>query len=438
MKKKLNELFDQATPRELDGFSDALNAPALSDETLASIKNKVYTKTKLNPEPKRVQKPRTPRMIWLRVGALAACLCLIVTGIFGGVGLLKDHFSDATAPITQHTPDLPLDNYPPDEVDYANMSMVEYMELHPDFLSYRYIPWEEGYAFAHLEILEAKRGYRYIGNLNKDGTYDYDLYPVSKYTVMLLKCRVIEDVWDIFEPGTEINLYIEGYEESLVYSGWDSMLVKLKPNNGDIVYDNAAGEKFYSEASLPELSGFGCFPIKDGKVQVKQIKSYQSNLNWYEYVPCDFSLIESIIAEDMDAETALENMRIVKERYQTGEYNYLSAELVSKMTYGEYCRVIEGTWTEEDRANFGPTFAIEYARLPPLFSVDLSLSDGTTFEFCTRMELSESLVERLMKEIVVNTEAICTDENGKLDAEKCIEMIKRSEVEYSFRAFLER
>ena len=215
-------------------------APLPKKETIMAACEDAFESKNTKKTERIFSKPVFVKRRVLRVVALAACLCLIVTGVFGGVGLLKDRFSDATTPITQHTPDLSLDNYPPDEVDYANMSMVEYMELHPDFLSYRYMPWEEGYAFAHLEILEAKRGYRYIGNLNKDGTYDYDLYPASKYTVMLLKCRVIEDAWDIFEPGTEINLYIEGYEESLVYSGWDSMLVKLKPNNGDIVYDNAS------------------------------------------------------------------------------------------------------------------------------------------------------------------------------------------------------
>jgi hypothetical protein len=191
------------------------------------------------------------------------------------------------------------------------MSMVEYMELHPDFMSYRYIPWYEGHSFAHLEILEANRGYRYIASQNKDGSYGYDLYPSSTYTVMLLKCRVIDDAWGVLEPGTEINLFVKNYREGNIYSEFDSILTALKPEKGLTIYDNVAGEEFYSEASSPSLSGFGCFQIEDGKVRLEKIKSYQRSLTWQNYVPCDFSLIESIVAEDMDVETALENMRIV-------------------------------------------------------------------------------------------------------------------------------
>ena len=424
MKKNLNELFDRATPQEMEQFSDALNAPALSNEALASVKNKVYAKTKLNRE------RRSVKVQWLRVGALAACLCLLVTGIFGGVGLLKNQFGDA-APVTQSAPDLPLDHYPNGEVDYANMSMVEYMELFPDFLSYRYMPWHEGYAFAHLEILEVKNGYRYEYNNN----------------CYVVKCRVISDAWNVLEEGSELNFVTDEWD---FFRSVSSVLLRL-PVRGTFSCVNADGEKIKAMLFEINLEYLGCFPVEDGKIQLNKIetylKEYNKKLNYVsnsiisydpDYVYCTFEDVASLVGEGMAVETAVENLHNVYEKYQTGEYNYLSADLVSTMTYGEYCRVLEGTWTEEDRANFGPTFALEYIHLPPLFSIELSLSDGTTFEFCTRMELPESLVERLMKEKVVELEAVCTDENGKLDAEKCIEMIKELEIEYGFRAFLER
>ena len=47
MKKKLNEIFDEAKPQELDQFSDELMAPELPDEVLASLKGKVYAKTNI-------------------------------------------------------------------------------------------------------------------------------------------------------------------------------------------------------------------------------------------------------------------------------------------------------------------------------------------------------------------------------------------------------
>ena len=45
MKKKLNEIFDEAKPQELDQFSDELMAHELSEEVLASVNGKVYSKT---------------------------------------------------------------------------------------------------------------------------------------------------------------------------------------------------------------------------------------------------------------------------------------------------------------------------------------------------------------------------------------------------------
>lgn len=425
MKKKLNELFDQATPRELDGFSDALNAPALSDETLASIKNKVYTKTKLNPEPKRVQKPRTPRMIWLRVGALAACLCLIVTGVFGGVGLLKDRFSDATAPITQHTPDLPLDNYPPNEVDYANMSMVEYMELFPDFLSYRYMPWHEGYAFAYLEILEVKNGYRYEYNNN----------------CYVVKCRVVADAWNVLEEGSDLNLVCT-YKEAEFFETVSSVLLRF-PVLDTFVCTSKDGDSVRGMLFDVGLEYLGCFPVEDGKVKLDIMEAYLKannlKLNYEgnsgissdpDYVYCTFDDVASIVANEMTVEAAIANLRNVYEKYQTGEYNHLSVALVSQMNYGEYCRVIEGTLTDEDIDKFGFRLAIEYASMPPLVFTELSLSDGTKFEFCTRAEISEKWMKKLVEVDIPSIELAHTDENGKLNAEACVEEIKKREFGY--------
>ena len=73
MKKRLDEIFDGIRPEELDQFTDALNAPALSPDSLSAVKDKVYgkigTKTKKS----------TPA--WIRFGAIAACLPLIIGAI---------------------------------------------------------------------------------------------------------------------------------------------------------------------------------------------------------------------------------------------------------------------------------------------------------------------------------------------------------------------
>ena len=97
MKNKLNEIFDEAKPQELDQFSNELTAPALPDEVLASVKSKVFAKTNLKKENKNT------KSVWLRIGAVAACLALIL-GAMIVVPMLRDdspdiepYFPDGTA-----------------------------------------------------------------------------------------------------------------------------------------------------------------------------------------------------------------------------------------------------------------------------------------------------------------------------------------------------
>ena len=436
MKKNLNELFDRATPQEMEQFSDALNAPALSNEALASVKNKVYAKTKLNRE------RRSVKVQWLRVGALAACLCLLVTGIFGGVGLLKNQFGDATAPMTQHAPDLPLDHYPNGEVDYANMSMVEYMELFPDFLSYHCLEWKEGYSFAHLEVLSVERGYRWLGGLNTDGTYDYELYPSSYYGNMRLICRVIDDAWGILEPGTEINLFVEDPAEQDLLDDLDSFLLKMEVGKF-YIYDNVSGEEFYSDGSWGGVETYNCYPVVDGKIRLEDLKRYlklqkQNNPSYFKNldIEADLSKVATIVGEGCDVETSMEKLRIIGEKYQSQEYHRVNLDLVSKMTYGEYCRMMEGTLTKEDFKKLGTMeLALAYAALPGLVTREFSLSDGTKFEICTRIEIPDSYLPELLAEIE-NTEKLYTNEEGILDSQACIEAIQAASWSHSLKAIL--
>ena len=98
MKKKLNEIFDEAKPQEIDQFSDELNAPELPDEVLASVKGKVYAKTKLKKENK------TSKSVWLRFGAIAACFLLIVSVILAVPMLREDDPGVIPGPGTTDNP----------------------------------------------------------------------------------------------------------------------------------------------------------------------------------------------------------------------------------------------------------------------------------------------------------------------------------------------
>lgn len=75
MKKTLNNIFDEANASEIDNLVKQNTVPEVSADTFSSIKNKVYAKTNLKREKK------TTKSVWLRFGALTACLALIVSAI---------------------------------------------------------------------------------------------------------------------------------------------------------------------------------------------------------------------------------------------------------------------------------------------------------------------------------------------------------------------
>ena len=91
MKKNLRELFDKATPAELDASADDLDAIDLPPDVLASVKNKVYAKTNIKRKP--------ARSVWLRLGAIAACFAVIV----GAVLALPMMWEDGNSTTTEST-----------------------------------------------------------------------------------------------------------------------------------------------------------------------------------------------------------------------------------------------------------------------------------------------------------------------------------------------
>lgn len=91
MKKKLDEILDKAAPGELDRFSGELGEPKLPPEVLSSVKNKVFAKTGLE------NTRKTPRAVWLRLTAAAACFCLVVAAVVALPRMLADG-ADTTYP----------------------------------------------------------------------------------------------------------------------------------------------------------------------------------------------------------------------------------------------------------------------------------------------------------------------------------------------------
>ena len=393
----------------------------------------------------------------LQYAAMAACLCLLITGVFGGLGLWRQgqtgpEVPAITSPSTQKGPDLPIGSYPPEQVDYENMSMVEYMELHPDFLSYKYIPWEENFAFAHLEILWVEDGCMRVGVTNPDGTYrEYSESSSMRKEHRRVHCRVIEDAWGMLEAGSEIDLFLTpNHREQNFVKSIDSFLLRMEvlvAGSSHIYrYENEEGVQEDQDVDVPVIEQLGFFPVIDGKIELEGLESHLAERGkelCFEdlgHMPhnqnrCEFSCVSAIVADGMEVETALKNLSVVYEKYQTGEYNNINISLVSKMNYSEYCRMVEGKSTIEDFKKF-PELALEYAQLPGLFSREIVLSDGTICEFWTRVELTESTWEELMKH-VAKLEKMFTDESGVLDAEACIQGIKKNEWFFCYLTILE-
>lgn len=87
MKKSLNDIFDEASAKDLDvlGISET-DMPLPEGASLDRIKSRVFVKTGLSAPKKRPAKPR-----WQSLVALAASVCLVVGGAFGGVWFYKQN-----------------------------------------------------------------------------------------------------------------------------------------------------------------------------------------------------------------------------------------------------------------------------------------------------------------------------------------------------------
>lgn len=85
MKKTLSNIFDEANANELEKLVSQNAASDVSADTLSSIKNKVYAKTGITKA--KTKKPIAFR--WQFYVAVAACLLLIVGGIFGAPSIME-------------------------------------------------------------------------------------------------------------------------------------------------------------------------------------------------------------------------------------------------------------------------------------------------------------------------------------------------------------
>ena len=158
MKKKLEKIFDEATPNELEQFSDALGAAEASDEELAAIKSKVYARLEIK------KKKRAPAKVWLRAGMVAACVAVVWIGIFTFVTALR-------LPKLRISETLPLSSAPQrfygsEDSLSANQEMyikgpsvvAEFVDVLPDVYT-MYQDWDqEEFILLHMKTIKLLRG----------------------------------------------------------------------------------------------------------------------------------------------------------------------------------------------------------------------------------------------------------------------------------------
>lgn len=85
MKKTLNNIFDEANASELEKLVSQNAASDVSADTLSFIKNKVYAKTGIT----QTKTKKSFAFRWQSYVAVAACLLLLVGGIFGVPSIIK-------------------------------------------------------------------------------------------------------------------------------------------------------------------------------------------------------------------------------------------------------------------------------------------------------------------------------------------------------------
>lgn len=274
MKKKLNEIFDEAKPQELDIFSDELNAPKIPDDVLASIKGKVYAKTKL--------KKNNNKNLWLRFGAIAACFIAVVAA----TALIIPMFnSEAPAPIIGTEP------------DYEGAIHRDYKGVIGESELAIVFPWE--YKLTHEKF--------YKVTYNENNYYARRAINESLLGEIIGTCRA--EGADIYTNKT----YNETFNVRKIKGVSEEKLIAVEMDNGYYVY-------FNDEAKCPATFGelLDAYNLSKTLSLVKFSVNEGYNEKGYYQITND-GYIWQVLSECRDAELYAEN-----NKWNRGDRNYLS------------------------------------------------------------------------------------------------------------------
>ncbi|MBQ8399450.1 MAG: hypothetical protein IJX08_05705 [Clostridia bacterium] len=122
MKKTLYDVFDEATPSELDLLSEQMEAAELQHEMLASVKSKVYAKTQPvhvhNKKGRIIAMKKNSTRIYKCLLASAVCLAMVL-GCFAG------YYAFLKQPSPAHSDPVP----PPTTAPAENQAVVTTVTL---------------------------------------------------------------------------------------------------------------------------------------------------------------------------------------------------------------------------------------------------------------------------------------------------------------------
>lgn len=371
MKKKFRDIFDSATPDELDIISYKLDSEELDEVALKSIKGKVFAKTNL-------ERSSGSKKKWLWSVAVAAVLCFAV-GLAAIVHNTPTTLKLEPIPAVMTVGDrltgrqeisfLDSNLKEAGEYDYCLISPgfyigsvieAEIIEVYPDLYSYgsghdSIFSSENTLHVAKVKVLES---------FNTEGLpeeifisyphYDADIFDGYERFIMSLEQVGVENYLLINETQGRIDYFSNMFESHCVDMGYGSFIA-FNNNKVDTSFWEKANymDRYFPNGTPPmegvlDEPGWYVYPatrtstLKEVKANVrKQIKAKNKNFPNSRYDHCDYMTSDDIFV----SEEAIK----IRDYVKPGKNNVFSYTLTvdSDGIKAVYTRLINGFETDE-------------------------------------------------------------------------------------------
>lgn len=205
--KRFKDIFDRATPEDFEMISYNLNAEALGEDQLDSIKEKFFAKTKI----KRKNKKKKIRYWTIAVAAclcVAVCLGIVIPTVQKG-DPIPSTMTVGEKLIGKHTASLHYENVKEDSID--DNVYVDYILASPEFRLSTVI---------EAEVVEV------YPDLYRDGTMGTIWSTDNDDTCHVAKVKVLDSIRGSGFPD-EIFISYQYYGTD-IFDGYDSFLMSLR------------------------------------------------------------------------------------------------------------------------------------------------------------------------------------------------------------------